>query len=129
LHDWFKPDNYSSDEINKLIFENLDIQRLLRRSTKKFDGGYVMAGLIGHGDAFVMRDPSGIRPAFYYANEEIVVVASERPAIQTAVDVHFSKVKELKPGHALIIKCDGRISEESYADPLEHRACSFERIY
>ncbi len=129
LHDWFKPDDYDSDEINKLIFENLDIQRLLRRSSKKFDGGYVMAGLIGHGDAFVMRDPSGIRPAFYYANDEIVVVASERPAIQTAVDVHFSKVKELTPGHALIIKCNGKVSEEPYIDQLERRACSFERIY
>ncbi len=129
LHDWFKPDDYSSEEINELIFENLDVQRLLRRSSKKFDGGYVMAGLIGHGDAFVMRDPSGIRPAFYYANDEIVVVASERPAIQTAVDVHFSKVKELSPGHALIIKRNGKVSEEPFIEPLERRACSFERIY
>ena len=129
LHDWFKPDDYTSEEINELIFENLDVQRLLRRSSKKFDGGYVMAGLIGHGDAFVMRDPSGIRPAFYYANDEIVVVASERPAIQTAVDVHFSKVKELSPGHALIIKRNGKVSEEQFIEPLERRACSFERIY
>ncbi len=129
LHDWFKPEDYSSEEINKLIFENLDIQRLLRRSSKKFDGGYVMAGLIGHGDAFVMRDPSGIRPAFYYANDEIVVVASERPAIQTAVDVHFSKVKELTPGHALIIKCNGKVSEEPFIEQRERQACSFERIY
>jgi amidophosphoribosyltransferase len=129
LHDWFKPDDYSSEEINKLIFENLDIQRLLRRSSKKFDGGYVMAGLIGHGDAFVMRDPSGIRPAFYYANDEIVVVASERPAIQTTVDVHFSKVKELSPGHALIIKANGKVSEEPFIEPRERQACSFERIY
>ena len=102
LHTWFKPDGYSSEEINELIFENLDIQRLLKRASRKFDGGYVMAGLIGHGDAFVMRDPSGIRPAFYYANEEVAVVASERPAIQTAFDVHFSQIKELKPGHAFI---------------------------
>lgn len=129
LHDWYKPDNPTSEEINKLIFENLDIPRLLRRSSKKFDGGYVMAGLIGHGDAFVMRDPSGIRPAFYYASDEIVVVASERPAIQTAVDVHFSKVKELTPGHALIIKCNGKVSEEPFIEPRELRACSFERIY
>jgi amidophosphoribosyltransferase len=129
LHDWFKPDDYSSDEINDLIFENLDVQRLLRRSSKKFDGGYVMAGLIGHGDAFVMRDPSGIRPAFYYANDEIVVVASERPAIQTTVDVHFSKVKELSPGHALIIKANGKVSEESFIEPRKRQACSFERIY
>ena len=129
LHDWFKPDDYNSEEINELIFENLDVQRLLRRSSKKFDGGYVMAGLIGHGDAFVMRDPSGIRPAFYYANDEIVVVASERPAIQTAVDVHFSQVKELTPGHALIIKKNGKVSEEPFIDQRERRACSFERIY
>ncbi len=129
LHDWFKPEDYTSAEINNLIFENLDIQRLLRRSSKKFDGGYVMAGLIGHGDAFVMRDPSGIRPAFYYANEEIVVVASERPAIQTAVDVHFSKVKELTPGHALIIKCNGKVSEEPFIEQRQRQACSFERIY
>ena len=129
LHDWFKPDDYNSEEINDLIFENLDIQRLLRRSSKKFDGGYVMAGLIGHGDAFVMRDPSGIRPAFYHANDEIVVVASERPAIQTTVDVHFSQVKELTPGHALIIKRNGKVSEEPYIDQRERRACSFERIY
>lgn len=91
LHTWYKPDGYSNVEINDLIYENLDVQRLLRRASKKFDGGYVMAGLLGHGDAFVMRDPNGIRPAFYYEDEEIVVVASERPAIQTALGCILKK--------------------------------------
>ncbi len=129
LHTWFKPDGYSNVEINDLIAEHLDIQRLLRRASKKFDGGFVMAGLIGHGDAFVMRDPAGIRPAFYYHDEEVVVVASERPAIQTAFDVHYSKVKELTPGHALIVKKRGKVEEKPYIEPLERKACSFERIY
>ena len=129
LHTWFKPDGYSNQEINELIFENLDIQRLLRRACKKFDGGYVMAGLIGHGDAFVIRDPHGIRPAYFYHNDEVAVVASERPAIQTAFNVHFTKVNELTPGHALIIKCDGRIEEVPYIEQAERKACSFERIY
>lgn len=129
LHTWYKPDGYSNSEINDLIFENLDLQRLLKRASRKFDGGYVMAGLIGHGDAFVMRDPSGIRPAFYYRDDEIVVVASERPAIQTAFNVHINKVKELQPGHALLVKRNGKIDEKPFIDILERRACSFERIY
>ena len=129
LHTWFKPDGYSTEELNELIFENLDVQRLLRRASKRFDGGYVMGGLIGHGDAFMMRDPAGIRPAFYYANGDVVVAASERPAIQTAFDVHISKVKELKPGHVLIIKRNGTVSEVPFIEPLPRNACSFERIY
>jgi amidophosphoribosyltransferase len=129
LHTWFKPDGYTTEELNELIFENLDVQRLLRRASKRFDGGYVMGGMIGHGDAFMMRDPSGIRPAFYYANGDVVVAASERPAIQTAFDVHISKVKELQPGHVLIIKRNGTVSEVPFIDPLERNACSFERIY
>ncbi|MDX1941381.1 MAG: amidophosphoribosyltransferase [Saprospiraceae bacterium] len=129
LHTWFKPDGYSNIEINELIFQNLDIQRLLRRASKKFDGGYVMAGLIGHGDAFVMRDRNGIRPAFYYYDDEVVAVASERPAIQTAFNVHIKKVQEIQPGHALIIKRDGRVDEKPYTEVGERRACSFERIY
>ena len=88
-----------------------------------------MGGLIGHGDAFVMRDPSGIRPAFYFANDEVVAVASERPAIQTAFDVHFSTIKEIKRGHALIIKRNGEVSELPYIDQSPRMACSFERIY
>lgn len=129
LHTWFKPDGYTNEEINNLIFEHLDIQRLLRRASKKYDGGYVMAGLIGHGDAFVMRDPNGIRPAFYYADEEIVVSCSERPALQTAFNVHLKDVRELQPGHALIVKRNGKVSEEPFIDPAPRTACSFERIY
>lgn len=129
LHTWYKPDGFSNMEINSLIYDNLDIQRLLRRACKKFDGGYVMAGLIGHGDAFVLRDPSGIRPAFYYHDDEVVVAASERPAIQTVFNVPYSSVKELKRGHALIIKKRGDVSEKPFIEQLERRACSFERIY
>ncbi len=129
LHTWFKPDGYTTEELNELIFENLDVQRVLRRASKRFDGGYVMGGLIGHGDAFMMRDPAGIRPAFYYANGDVVVAASERPAIQTAFDVHISKVKELKPGHVLVIKRNGTVEEKPFIEPLQRNACSFERIY
>lgn len=129
LHTWFKPDGFSNVEINGLISENLDIQRLLRRASKRFDGGYVMVGLIGHGDAFVMRDPSGIRPAFYYHDDEVAVVASERPAIQTAMNVHISEIKEVQRGHALIIKRNGEISEKPFIEQNKRTACSFERIY
>ena len=129
LHTWFKPDGYTNEEINGLIFDNLDVQRLLKRASKRFDGGYVIAGMIGHGDAFVMRDPSGIRPAFYYHDDEVAVVASERPAIQTAFDIHISKIKEIQPGHALIVKHNGEVSEKPFTEPLVSRPCSFERIY
>lgn len=129
LHTWYKPDGYSNQDINQLIFENLDLQRLLRRACKKFDGGYVLGGLIGHGDAFLIRDPNGIRPAYWYQDDEIVVAASERAAIQTVLNVRYHTVKELKPGHALIIKGHGAVSEQPFAEPREHRACSFERIY
>jgi amidophosphoribosyltransferase len=129
LHTWFKPDVEDNQSINQFIYQHLDIQNLLARSAKKFDGGYAMAGLIGYGDAFVMRDPNGIRPAFYYTDEEVVVVASERPAIQTTFNVHIDKVKELQPGHALIIKKDGRFFEKPFIEMGERKACSFERIY
>lgn len=129
LYTWYKPDGYTNLEINDLIFDNLDIQRLLRRAAKKFDGGYTMAGMIGHGDAFVMRDPHGIRPAFYYHDEEVVVVTSERPPIQTAFDVHVSRVNEIKPGHALVVKRNGTVSELPFTEPGERKSCSFERIY
>lgn len=124
--------DYSDDEGQKLtqkISEELDIQRILTRATRKFDGGFALAGLIGNGDAFVMRDQSGIRPAFYYKDEEVVVVASERPAIQTAFDVHISTIKEIDPGHAVIIKKDGQVSEVPVMQPAPRNACSFERIY
>ena len=129
LHDWFKPDNYSTEKLNDLIVENLDVQRLLKRASKKFDGGYAMAGMIGHGDAFMMRDPNGIRPAFFYNNDDVVVVASERPAIQTAFNVHISKIEEVKPGHALIIKKNGEVSHKPFIKKKKRKACSFERIY
>lgn len=130
LFNWYKPDGYSNEEINQFIFDNLDLQRLLRRACKKFDGGYVMGGLIGHGDAFVIRDPHGIRPAYWFEDDEIVAMASERPAIQTALTVSAKYVKELKPGHALIIKRNGQVSEVPFIDDIpERKACSFERIY
>jgi amidophosphoribosyltransferase len=129
LFNWFKPEGYTNQEINTLIAEHLDVQRLLQRACRKFDGGYVMAGLIGHGDAFVLRDPGGIRPAFYYHDDEIVVVASERPAIQTSLNIRYHQVKELKPGHALIIKKNGIVSEEPCKEPAALTPCSFERIY
>ncbi|MBR9922046.1 MAG: amidophosphoribosyltransferase [Bacteroidetes bacterium] len=129
LYTWFKPDGYSNQEINELIFKNLDVHRLLRRASRKFDGGYVMAGMIGHGDAFVMRDPNGIRPAYFYYDDEVVVACSERPAIQTAFDIHISKIEELPPAHALVVKCDGRVGVDTFIDERKRQACSFERIY
>ena len=129
LFNWFKSEGYTNQEINGLIAEHLDVRRLLQRATRKFDGGYVMAGMIGHGDAFVIRDPSGIRPAFYYHDDEIVVVASERPAIQTSLNIRYHQVRELQPGHALIIKKNGHITEEQCLEPLTPTPCSFERIY
>jgi amidophosphoribosyltransferase len=129
LFDQFKKLNYSNSEISSLIADNLDVAKILRRSAKTWDGGYTIEGIFGHGDAFVMRDPSGIRPAFYYRDEEIVVVTSERPAIQTAFNVPFASVKEIKPGHALIIRKNGEISEEQFREPMEQKSCSFERIY
>jgi amidophosphoribosyltransferase len=128
LFNWLKPEK-TNQEITDLIAYHLDVQRLLRRAAKNFDGGYAMVGMIGHGDAFVMRDPNGIRPAFYYADDEIVVAASERPAIQTALNVHYSLIQEIKPGHALIVKKDGRVSMEAFAEPAPRTSCSFERIY
>lgn len=129
LHTWYKPDGHNNAEINQLIFDNLDVQRLLRRASKKFDGGYVLGGMIGHGDAFLMRDPNGIRPAYWYQNDEIVVGASERPAIQSVLNVRYRDMKELKPGHALIIKYNGKVEELPFIEPRERRSCSFERIY
>ncbi|MCB0524661.1 MAG: amidophosphoribosyltransferase [Saprospiraceae bacterium] len=129
LHTWYKPDGYGNQEVNELIFENLDIQRLLRRACKKFDGGYVLGGLLGHGDAFFIRDPNGIRPAYWYMDDEVVVGASERPAIQSVFNVRFKDVKELKPGHGLVIKYNGKVEEVPFVEPREKRSCSFERIY
>jgi amidophosphoribosyltransferase len=125
----YKADGYSKKDMTRLIVENLDVKRILQRASKYWDGGYVIAGLIGHGDAFILRDPAGIRPAYYFQNDEFVVAASERPAIQTTFNVLYEDVKEIKPGCALIIKKNGTVSEEVIKEPAEKRACSFERIY
>ena len=120
---------YTKKEISKKIEKELDIQKILQNSSKYWDGGYVMCGLFGHGDAFALRDPSAIRPAYYYSDDEIIVVASERPVIQTTFNIHINKIKEIKRGHALIIKNNGTFSEKEVIKPLERKACSFERIY
>ncbi len=125
----YKNEGYTNREISPLIEQNLDLRNLLERSSKDWDGGYTVAGLVGHGDAFVMRDPWGIRPAFYYHDDEIVVAASERPVIQTVMDVHFNEVREIAPGNALLIRKDGRVSEEMVRIPKKRASCSFERIY
>lgn len=125
----FKAQGLDNKSITQLIAERLDVEKILKPSAEDFDGGYVMAGLIGHGDAFVMRDPAGIRPAYYYKDDEVVVVASERPAIQTAFNVHRSKVLEITPGAALIIKKDGSVGEIQCKEQTERKSCSFERIY
>jgi len=122
-------DKLSKKEITKVIEGELDLQEILAQSAKNWDGGYVMCGMIGHGDAFALRDPHAIRPAYYYKNDEVVVVASEKPVIQTSFDVKSEKVKEIKRGHALIIKKDGTVEEKKVREPLERTACSFERIY
>ncbi|HSZ72808.1 MAG TPA: hypothetical protein VK750_09025, partial [Cytophagaceae bacterium] len=122
-------DKYSNSQISSIIENEMDMQRVLMRSCKDFDGGYAMAGVAGHGTAFVARDPAGIRPAYYYADEEVVVVASERTAIKIAFEVEFDAIKEVKPGHALIIERDGSFEEKQFIDQLEKKSCSFERIY
>ncbi len=125
----FKEENDKNYDISKLIQKNLDVASILRESSKKWDGGYVMCGMIGHGDAFVLRDPNGIRPAFHYLDDEVLVVCSERPIIQTVFNVSQDSVKEVKPGHAIIIKKNGSVSEEEIVEPQKKLSCSFERIY
>jgi len=129
LYTKFKPENKSNQEVSRLIEENIDIAKILINSSKKWDGGYVLSGLLGHGDAFVFRDPHGIRPAYYYQDEEIVVVCSERPVIQTAFNSQFNKIKELPRGNAIIIKKSGVVKFEEIITPKIRKACSFERIY
>ena len=129
LYKQCKLDGYSKLEASPLIGERINIQRILERASRNFDGGYAMAGLLGHGDSFVLRDPAGIRPAFFYEDDEIVVVASERPVIQTVFNVPFEKVQELEPGSAIIIKKNGSVSVQEVRTPLVKKACSFERIY
>lgn len=125
----FKKLGNDNAAISELIGENLDVVRILKASSKKWDGGYAMVGMFGHGDAFVLRDPNGIRPAFYYADDEIAVITSERPAIQTAFNVPIEKIKEVTPGHALIIKKNGQLAEFEILKPRIKKSCSFERIY
>ncbi|UMB52847.1 amidophosphoribosyltransferase [Lutibacter sp. A64] len=124
-----KEKDISKKEASPLIEKRINIKKILKRSAKNWDGGYTMAGLLGHGDAFVLRDPAGIRPAFYYKDDEIVVVASERPVIQTVFNVAINDVKELEPGRALIMKRDGKVTVEQIRKPLPQKSCSFERIY
>ncbi|MCQ6958830.1 class II glutamine amidotransferase [Mucilaginibacter aquariorum] len=130
LFDQYKREGLDDNmEISKLIANDMDVAKILRKSAKNWDGGYTIAGILGHGDAFVMRDPVGIRPAYYYYNDEIVVAASERPAIMTAFNIPIEEIREIKPGHALIVKKNGKITEDMFSEPLEKKACSFERIY
>ena len=129
LYQECKNNGLSKQEASPVIAAKLPIAKILKRASKGWDGGYAMAGLFGHGDGFVFRDPAGIRPAYFYQDDEIVVVASERPVIQTVFNVDFEKVKELQPGHALIIKKNGTVTEEEIIVPAEKKACSFERIY
>jgi amidophosphoribosyltransferase len=129
LFDQFKEQGHSNKEISDMIAQQMSLQNILENSSMDFDGGYVMAGMIGHGDAFVLRDPNGIRPCYHYEDDEIIVVASERPAIQTAFNVPFEKVYELEPGNALIIKQSGESIISEIRKPQEKLSCSFERIY
>ena len=124
-----KREGYNKREASSVIAERLDVARILRKASKNWDGGYAMAGLIGHGDAFVLRDPAGIRPAYYYRDEEMVVVASERPAIQTVFNVKKEHIHEIEPGQALIVKKSGDFALEQVLEATEKKACSFERIY
>ena len=125
----FKEKGLNNFDISKEIQKNIDVASILIESSKRWDGGYVMAGMMGHGDAFVLRDPNGIRPAYLYKDDEVLVVASERPVIQTVFNADIKEVRELKPGFAAIIKKDGTFTEREIIEPLERKACSFERIY
>ncbi|HEY5653807.1 MAG TPA: hypothetical protein VIR63_05510 [Pontiella sp.] len=125
----FRKEGVSRVEITERIIRELDIVRVLKKATRSFDGGYVMCGMIGHGDLFALRDPSGIRPAFYYSDEEIVVIASERPQIQTALNVPVDSVREIEPGHALVVKRSGEVVMSEVNESTQKTPCSFERIY
>lgn len=129
MYDKYEALGYPVKEIYSRIAENLDVEQILKRSSEVWDGGYAMAGLFGHGDAFVLRDPNGIRPAYFYEDDEVCVVASERPVIQTAFNLKYNQIQELTPGHALIIKKDGTVKEVEINTPRVPKKCSFERIY
>lgn len=129
LYEQYKWNGATGSEINKLIEQNLDVESIIREASRMWDGGYVMCGLIGSGDAFAFRDPWGIRPAFYYQDDEVVVVASERPVIQTVMNVAYENVKELLPGQSIVVKHNGKVNLTQIHQPRETSACSFERIY
>ncbi|MCE2681387.1 MAG: amidophosphoribosyltransferase [Flavobacteriia bacterium] len=129
LYAKLKHPDCTNQDVYNLIAERIDIEKILKKASEDWDGGYAMAGLFGHGDAFVLRDPSGIRPAYWYEDDEICVVTSERPVIQTAFNIKDEDVQELAPGHALIIRKNGEVSEVEINEPLEPKKCSFERIY
>ena len=129
LYKKLKQEGYSKVECSSIIAERLSIKKILKKAAKNWDGGYAMAGMIGHGDSFVLRDPAGIRPAYYYKDDEVVVVASERPVIQTVFNVDYDSVCELPPGSAIITKKSGKVSIDQILEPVERKACSFERIY
>ena len=129
LFDKYKQEGLANEDISERIADEIDLPTVLKHAANSLDGGYVMCGMIGHGDAFVMRDPNGIRPAFFYEDDEVVVITSERPVIQTAFNVRTEDVHEIQPGHALIIKRDGKVSMPQVKQPGERKACSFERIY
>jgi len=129
LYKDYKDQNMDSLEIAAQIKANLSLENVLKNAFKNVDGGYNMVGLIGDGNAFVMRDPNGIRPNYYWANDEVIVVASERPPIQTAFDLQMSDLKEVTPGAALIIKRDGSYEEKQILPQGKRLSCSFERIY
>ena len=124
-----KKKGFSKQEASPMIAENIKVSKILKKATKNFDGGYVISGMLGHGDAFLMRDPNGIRPAYFFQNDEFVVAASERPAIQTVFNVPFEEIQEVLPGHSLIIKKNGRTSMKEILPARDLKACSFERIY
>ena len=129
LYKKLKKEGHSKVECSSIIAERLSIKKILKKAAKNWDGGYAMAGMIGHGDSFVLRDPAGIRPAYYYKDDEVVVVASERPVIQTVFNVDYDSVCELPPGSAIITKKSGKVSIDQILEPVERKACSFERIY
>lgn len=124
-----KADGLNKMEASPFIAKNLNIAKILKKSARDWDGGYAISGMLGHGDSFVLRDPAGIRPAYFYKDDEVVVIASERPAIQTVFNVPFEEINEIEPGHAVIIKKSGAVSEEEILSQLERKSCSFERIY
>jgi amidophosphoribosyltransferase len=129
LYKQFKQEGFNKIDSTEKIASSIEVHKILQKAAHDWDGGYTIVGMIGHGDAFVMRDPSGIRPAYYYRNDEIIVATSERPAIQTAFNVDVEEIKEVKPGHVLVIKKNGEMQEHQFRHPLPRKSCSFERIY